>query len=301
MKKVLLVFVLSFSYFCLSVAQDVWPGEGAHWYFDLSPQIGEIVSLEMFSTGDTLINETSCTKINSQFYGTYFPGGPLYSALEEEFYLYFNGDTVFWYFDQDFHPLVCFDLDVGDSWYPIPPDYEGIFETCEVSPVTIESKTTVEYNGELYRSITIEDNYGPEMNYIFWGGTFDERIFWNNTHVPRIHGCYEVIYEYPYELDLRCYQDSELSIFNYDSCVLSDENQIELPSSLVYPNPVISGARLFINEFDLLEIYGLSGQLHASYDGKRNARSIDIRLKPGIYSLVIHQGQKIAYHKLVVK
>lgn len=301
MKKILIALVLSVSCSSFTHAQATWLGEDALWYFDLSPQIGEIVFLEMFSTGDTLINETSCTKINSQFYGTFIPGGPLYPALQEEFYLYFNGDTVFWYFDQAFHPLVCFNLDVGESWYPIPPDYDGIFETCEVNPVTIESKTTVEYNGELYRSITIEDNYGPEMNYIFWGGTFDERILWNNTHVPRIHGCYEVIYEYPYELDLRCYQDSELSIFNYESCVLSNENHMEIPNNPVYPNPIDSGERLYINEFDFVKIYSLSGQLHYTRDGKVNPGYIKIQLRPGIYSLVVHQGQKTGYQKLIVK
>lgn len=259
--KILFIVVAQFCIPSWSLSQDTWPMDNAHWSFDVSPDVFGAEYMEKFVAGDTLIQGQNCTLVKTQYYESLGGNGSLQTSWSHEQYIYFNGDTVFWYYAEQFQPLICFNLEVGDSWYPIPEDYSEIPASCEVQPIVIAAKSEVEYDGVVYRQITLEESLG-DANYIFWNGTFDERIFWTNSDIPQLNGCEEWIAENPFGFELDCYSDIDMSIANAESCFLSTSSNKGLHNAefLVYPNPIRSGESLnFEREILDVVIYSQDG------------------------------------------
>ncbi len=73
-------------------------------------------------TGDTIINGKDCEKLIPIRYefGLVFPNDTAVSLLDIDTlnseYTYLNADTVFYFTDNEFHPLYNFGAQPGDTW-----------------------------------------------------------------------------------------------------------------------------------------------------------------------------------------
>lgn len=258
--------------------------------------------MEKYVIGDTTIQGKDCSIIETQYYDELFTGSPIYTSYNEVNYFHFNGDTVFWFFDGALHPLVCFNLQAGDTWFPIPIDYEGILPSCQLDPIEITEKTTIEYDGIEYRQVTVSPVGDDFSNYLFWGGTYDERIFWRDFDNPRLNGCFDTAIDYPTDLSLRCYSDDELSVQNSaEPCnaPLSATESDRRSELVMYPNPLESGSELKIDRYDFLQIFDTNGKMIMTHHP--NQGRIIPELANGVYTVRIEQGEQVRISKLVVQ
>jgi len=284
-----------------SKSQDFWMNENARWYFDIGTAFTSVY-MEKYVIGDTIIHGKECSIIETQFYDEFFPDSPIYPSFREVNYYHFNGDTVFWFFDEVLHPLVCFNLEVGDTWFPIPTDYEGILPSCQLNPIEITDKTTIEYDGIEYRQVTVSPVGDEFSHYLFWGGTYDERIFWRDFDNPKLNGCFDAAIDYPTDFSLRCYSDDELSVQNNSepcNAPLSITKSGQVSELVMYPNPLESGSELKVEWYEFLQIFDLNGKLvltHASGQGR-----IFPVLAPSVYIVKIARSNGVQRSKLVVR
>lgn len=136
-KKYIIVFflaVLSSAVF----AQNVWPADDAVWYFD-HEECMTFSNLTRYNvSGTEVILDVECTVLHGKLYYLNYA-----ASLEYDWYIYFNGDTLFWLFEGSFYPLLCFNLEVGDTWNPLPVDHPSIDEQCVFSPMEVKEKSMV--------------------------------------------------------------------------------------------------------------------------------------------------------------
>jgi len=300
MRKTIYLFFFVLGIALNGMAQDLWPHENAEWWAEVEYYLFNPSVMHHYVNGDTLIEGEICTKIKSDHYWSYDPESTdLNIHASSERYVYFNGDTLFWLVEDEFYPLLCFNLEVGDSWYPLPQ--EGIEEECNQEPVSIIEKDTVFYNDQPYRRIRIEYFDWEDQPSFYWGGVFDERTFWKNYTYPHYNICGGVAEWLLY--DFRCYNDAEISIndsgepCNAPLSVYS----ISKPSFKVFPNPIRSGEILTMIKVDRASIYTLDGVFvdEIEISGTRIEKT-NIVLPRGIYLLKLQEGNTVAIQRLVV-
>ncbi|HKK40359.1 MAG TPA: hypothetical protein VJ949_13145 [Cryomorphaceae bacterium] len=239
-------------------SQELWPHENAEWWSQITYYLFLPAWEHSYVDGDTLINNVNCTRITSDRYWSYNPNSNDLNlhATDEEF-VYFNGDTLFWWKFDAFYPLVCFNAQVGDSWFPFPQDDSF---GCDYNPVTVESTETVFYNGEPYRKLTISP-YDELTSTFYWGGSFDERTFWREFSYPAYHACGSIVEWFTYTF--RCYNDNQLSINESGGACdapLSVGSLVDQSAFNVYPNPVEPGQQLITEGAQVLSLISLTGQ-----------------------------------------
>jgi hypothetical protein len=296
-RKVLLfpVFILySFS----SLGQDLWPHENAEWWFELGPWLYNPSIEHRYVDGDTLINNVNCTRITSDRYWSYNPNSNDLNlhATNEEF-VYFNGDTLFWWKFDAFYPLLCFNAEPGDSWFPLPENEEL---GCEYNPVTVESTEMVFYNGEPFRQVTISE-FDEQSSTFYWGGSFDERTFWRSFDYPAYNACGSIVEWFTYIF--RCYSDTELWINESGGACnapLSASALVNRSSFHIYPNPIEPGQELKTEGAQVLSIVSLTGQ-RLYFESGKSDYTVPVGLERGVYliELVLPSGDYIRSKLLV--
>lgn len=300
MKSQFLLFPLFLLVSHSSIGQDLWPHENAEWWFELGPWLYSPSIEHRYVDGDTLINNINCTRIITDRYWSYNPNSTdlnLNSSTEE--IVYFNGDTLFWWKFDDFYPLICFNAQVGDSWFPLPQNDEF---GCDYNPVTVENIGTEVYNGQTFRKITMSP-FDEETSTFYWGGTFDERTFWREYGYPAYNACGSIVEWFTFSF--RCYNDDELTIIESDGeCdePLSIDQRIDDEVFFrVYPNPINTGEYINIEGAEIKSIFSLSGQ-KMKFDPSIKRIIIPEGTAPGIYfvELSLPKGG-ISYSKMLIR
>jgi len=215
-----------------------------------------------------------------------------------EEYLHFDGDSLFWWKENEFRLLLCFSCDSGDTWNPLPMN--EVNQDCDSSGFYISQKDSVEYDGIWYRRISIEvDNY--ETSPIFWTGTFDERTFGREAFYPEYNICGSIIEWLSFSF--MCYSDGELSFPEPNtvcsSLLLSSEEPILKGDPTVFPNPLLPGEELMVDRYDILRFFDMNGKLvmsHSSSQGK-----VVPTLPSGIYIIEIERRNAIQRSKVAVR
>jgi len=280
-------------------SQGIWPHENAEWWFELGPWLHNPSIEHRYVDGDTLIDNVSCTRITSDRYWSYNPNSNDLNlhATDEEF-VYFNGDTLFWWKFDAFYPLVCFNAEAGDSWFPLPENEDL---ECEYNPVTVESTETVFYNGEPYRQVTISP-FDEQSSTFHWGGTFDERTFWREFSYPTYNACGSIVEWFTYIF--RCYNDDQLSINESGGACnapLSVRTLLDRSSFNIYPNPVEPGQKLITEGAQVLSVISMAGQ-RLNFEHDMNHMTIPIDLERGVYMLeLLLPSGKTIHSKLLVR
>jgi len=282
-----------------SFGQVLWPHENAEWWFELGPWLYNPSIEHRYVDGDTLIEEVNCTRITSDRYWSYNPNSNDLNlhATDEEF-VYFNGDTLFWWKFDAFYPLICFNAETGDSWFPLPENEDL---GCEYNPVTVESTETVFYNGEPYRQVTISP-FIEQSSTFYWGGSFDERTFYKSYGYPEYNACGSIAEWFTF--NFRCYSDTELSINESGgpcNAPLSVSTVADAISFKVYPNPIEPGEHLVAEGAQVRSLLSLTGQ-KLNFGNEKSDQVVPIDLDKGIYilELVLPSGKTI-YSKLLVR
>jgi hypothetical protein len=216
------------------------------------------------------------------------------TSTELSHYVHFNGDILFWLFEGEFCPLVCFNFEVGDTWHPLPTNHPNIDNECAFSPMQVKEKSLIEYNGIEYRQLVVapELDYPEDWNdpwpHIHWEGVFDERTFGRSNFFPTFNLCSGVVeWDCP---ELRCYNDSELSLnfANGAACNPTGvyiEESISVDNTLFFPNPVHRGEFVQINNSESIRrisVYNLNGK-QIENDLNMNQNTLQIDLPSGYY------------------
>jgi len=303
-----LLFLSCFFLYALNITgQNEWPSADSQWYFHYDCMTWNDISRYQI-TGTELISGIDCSILNRK---TYYMG---YSqSFETQYYLHYNGDTLFWWFEGEFYPLLCFNLEVGDTWHPLPTDHPYIDSDCTFSPMQVKEKSLIEYNGIEYRRLVI----APELDYpeewsdpwphIYWEGVFDERTFGRSNFFPYFNSCNGVVeWECPI---IRCYNDSELSLnfVNGAACnptgVFIEETTL-VDNTLFFPNPVRTGEFVQTNSSEIIRgisVFTLSGK-QVEYDLNLNNTMVQISLPSGYYIIEseLNSGQKVRSKLMVL-
>lgn len=252
---------------------QVWIDEGAVWHYDFW-NLFVVGYYEYTYTQDTLIDGHLCQMIEGEkrtFFDT--PDFDLMSESElSPQFTYVSGDTVFYRNNDEFHVLLNFGAEVGDSWVisTLP------FDVChDTSRVEVLETGFLTIDGEDYRTITIAPTSTSAYGF---SGVFVER-FGNVSAglAPFLHP-----FPYAYECDslsevaivewdfvgFSCFQDNSFSLYNpYDKhCGYYTEiEENESQQISLYPNPAtdfieIKGIANTTQETKY-HIYDLSGHL----------------------------------------
>jgi hypothetical protein len=302
------LFLLCFLLSAINIkAQNEWPSADSQWYFGHDCfTFSDLTRVHVSGTEEILGIE--CTVMHFQLY--YFD---FQAELEWDQFVYYNGDTLFWLFEGEFYPLLCFNLEIGDTWHPLPIDHPNINSGCAFSPMQVKEKSFVEYNGIEYRQLVI----APELDYpedwsdpwphIYWQGVFDERTFGRSNFFPTFNICGGVVeWDCP---EVRCYGDSELSLnfVNGAACNPTGvfiEESVLIDQSLFFPNPVRKGEFVqAINNESIrsVSVFTLSGQ-RVGNGIEINHTSLQINLTSGYYIVEseLTNGQKIRSKLMVL-
>jgi hypothetical protein len=288
-------------------AQNEWPSAESQWYVDYHCMSWNDIS-RFHISGTEIILDVECSVLHEK---TYIQG--FSDSYEFDYFLQFNGDTLFWLFEGEFYPLLCFNLEVGDTWNPLPTDHPSISNQCTFSPMQIKEKSLIEYNGNEYRRLVI----APELDYpeepgepwphIYWSGVFDERTFGSSYFFPFFDSC-DGLTEWSCPA-IRCYNDNEL-ILNYingEACNPTGvfiEESILVDNSLFFPNPVRRGefVKTNINEsIKGISVFTLNGKQIENVS-EMNQTSLQISLLSGYYIIecVLNSGQKVRSKLMVL-
>lgn len=284
-----------------SFAQNLWPHENAEWWMEITNGLYSPALMHHYIDGDTTIAGISCSLLQSdQIYA--YPNDPqnfqTFSAQQE--YLHFNGDTLFWWKDDEFRPLICFNAEVGDSWYPLPPD--GIIPSCDMQPIFVTAVDSVEYNQEWYRRVYIEGDFGGSDPF-YWEGPFDERTFMRGNPYPFYNDCEGVIEWYLYSF--RCYSDDELfiNVSSGDCSAPLSTTAQQVDEIKLYPNPIQSEQMLQVENIDRFTLFSLNGKALQNENLENRKKSeIPINLPAGIYIIKLQSSEGLISHsKLIVQ
>ncbi|MGB6035107.1 MAG: T9SS type A sorting domain-containing protein, partial [Cryomorphaceae bacterium] len=288
------LLLLSLNSFC----QDLWPHDNSEWWSQITYYLFTPAWEHSYVDGDTLIEDKLCTKhTTDRIYA--FPNTPddiqVQSSKTE--YIYFNGDTLFWRYEDFFLPLICFNAEVGDSWYPLPQS--DIDPSCQVEPIMVLEADSVEYNDEWFRRVKVGTTL-EETAPFFWSGYFDERTFGRSFFYPEFNYC-EGIIEW-IQMSFMCYNDSVLSVPDTDEpCGFSLSVDDEIAADVkVYPNPIVPGETITAEGAKAIALISASGKrLHI--ESGINQFEIPNGTPPGIYiiELSLINGD-VTYSKLLV-
>lgn len=293
-------------------SQSEWPAPDAEWYLGhecFSPfDVDHYFVNGQFDT----LNQTY-TRISLERVGVLeYADTTLFITQDGEKYVRFNGDTLFWIFEGTERPLLCFNLEVGDTWNPLPLELPDPDSECTLSSMKVLDKTTVEYNGISYRQLTIgseiplpSETDDPQPH-VVWYGVFDERTFGREQFFPEYNFCGGVVEWNCF--DFRCYSDDEISIqetgnpCDFPISVSIKENFNSSPLE-IFPNPVSTGEKVRFNSqqvFVGIEMFNISGKMISTQSMTAGQKEFNAP-SPGQYIIRFEREDgSFVYTKLLV-
>jgi len=283
-KKVLLLltlfFVMSHSY------AQIWVQPNAVWHYDYWV-VGGMGFVKIEHIGDSVIQNKTTMKLQSTWFnfqmnqfGAWFFTGP---QISDTNYLYADGDTVFYFQNNQFQKLFDFSKTIGDA-YAIGNTSDGEFcnttSTAEVSNVGIDilGYPILTLSSPPTSDLRIE--YG-DYNTRFGGGAF--------LFPQRYYNCDpQVIHDFPI-FTFKCFQDDGM-FYNPsgEDCEYMlthlDLEGLNSESPRIYPNPTSSLLNIQTEqEFVELKLVDIKGKVLLK-ESQNLSKVIDVSFfSPGIY------------------
>jgi hypothetical protein len=292
MKKSLLFI---FSLMSLSsMAQSNWIKGDAVWhykFFNFSmPGSGYI---KVWSAGDTMIQNKVCTKlkaVNHDF-------EPINAQLElTEFVtdymsgiVYYSNDTVYRWYNNEFHVLYDFSGQSGDSW--ILATGNAPFGCNDTSTCIVESVGSINLGGNLYNELQV--NYTAD-SYEFIHGKINTRFGPTQRYLfPLPRPCDSSSVDID-QITFICFQDDSL-YYNptNEACeYYLGLNESTLNTISVFPNPS-SGKIELLSDIPLkkIQVVNVLGTTLKEIEANLTLKEIDLsELPQGTYYLKIENS-----------
>ncbi|MEO9533050.1 MAG: T9SS type A sorting domain-containing protein [Crocinitomicaceae bacterium] len=307
MKKVYAMLLLAMSFSSFS---QVWIDQNATWHYDYWG-VAEEGFFKLEYNQDSLINGENCQVIESyqskfvtDQFGQMHHIGP---TLKSTNFTYVNGDTVFYWKDDQFFTLFDFGASIGDQWQIGSTNSNGDPVCDDSSFVVVVDTGTVIINSNSYRTISLETTAGSSLRF---GGVFVERFGQIGSNYgfhtfPGVETCdTNVITEY-YGITFKCFEDDSFTLYNpsgedceYLLTHLSNE-EIAVQKLASFPNPVSEMLKVQMNGEGVLELYNQIGQV-VIQQNHYNQSVIEMEAVPtGIYLLRLRIGESVYTEKIL--
>ncbi len=310
MKFIFYLFAIIFS--SSTAFGQVWVDSDAQWTYEILDD-GNPGRYEYEYVSDTLIEGHNCQKITGVRQQYFLSGGEweeLPPVTLYENYTYVSGDTIFYYFNDQFFVLYDFGATVGDQWLIADTIHSATALCNDSSFVEVVETGSMDINDVTYRTITLKtlenSSYGLDGLYIERFGFIPDssrfRLF------PFPISCNDSFIIQPWYLQFRCFYDSSFEIYNP-----SGEDCLHTPSTAslpiesdgnrfnMYPNPASNQVNLGTTFSGLITILDQSGRTLKNLD-IQNQSFIDISdLANGTYFVVFSQdGKQVDLQSLVL-
>jgi hypothetical protein len=264
-----LLFIISFS-----INAQTWVQSGATWKYEYTDESFPWIDTTPFThnySEDTLIDGKLCQKFTLTRYQ--IEETTMDSTVQTIGFTYANSDTIFYKHHDRFFVLFNFGAEVGDSWIISDSIEDDVFSNSicgDTSTVTVTNTGIVDYDGNSYRTITIETE--PNSPY-YLEGTFIERFgvlnnfneYTQHTLIfPKadIDHCEEGLIVDWVSSGFDCYYDDNFSFNPSDGCgfYLNTDKKNEIPTLSISPNPTHSSLQIksSINNgtFKIIDAFG---------------------------------------------
>jgi hypothetical protein len=216
-----------------------------------------------------------CQKIEVESYNfiDYGNNALTYSgkSLGETNYTSVSGDTVLYYRNNQFYPLLNFGASLGDSWV-ISVDAPMNVNDSDSSEVIVTKVDSILINNQYFRFIEIEMNTCSKYHY---EGTFVERfglLSSSTSNLFPIEAYYpcpfdSTVFYHPTEYSFKCFKDDSFVLYNpsTEDCeyllnILAVHEHTK-PNWLLYPNPTnqvvqVTGQQISGKELAIFDVLG---------------------------------------------
>lgn len=274
-----------------TIQGQTWIDSGAKWYYDWSGTFPGFDKIEY--VGDTIIQNQNVQKleITSYMFAPLELGGALTNTWSGNQYTYVNGDTVFYFVNDQFHVLYNFAAEIGDRWN-LGVDTNDLL--CGPSLVEVQAKGSSIINGDTLDWISVITLPGSSVGlsgkiYKRFGAT-DDYLF------PTSRNCDpDMIIEF-FTYAFSCFEDDTFPLLNVtenacDYLLHTQISEVGRPDRVVsiFPNP--SSNKLTIRllrpdkKIKSIQVIDFHGRIVNSF----HQEEIDISdLTNGIYFLRIN-------------
>ena len=277
---------------------------GATWYYTkIENNIGSEGYVKVVSERDTTI-EGKASKILSQTY--YKSSGDI--EIRDNFYVYQNGDTVFYWINNAFRVVYIFSLDVGDTMEIYSNEIEYLPNENYSGSIKVDNVDDITINDNVLKRITTSPIDGSIYEY---QGPFIEVI-------GSIYGLFAIdgsIMDNHLEIgSLRCYSDSQIGQYQVSNNIPCDRliNITDIPEAIntnfsVKYSPADETVYFNVSKLELSDkvsvtVYDLMGRKIAKHSFRSDNGHINLsRYLDGVYIIKIITNKKVIYHEKIYK
>lgn len=261
-----------------------WAPVGARWYYNQPTWDPPGVTFRLFeSIGDSIIDGRLCSVVAGRCNCTY--------EMPEVNFLYEEDNRVFIYSSvtETFNLLYDFNLGPGESW-------TIHFDNGDSTQYTVDSVSYFVQGEDSLKVLHLD----PFTSDFELGYTVTEKIGGSSCMYPMLGFCD------PLTLGLRCYEDEELGLIQFDefyACDYTPVEEIALEDIDVFPVPTMDAITISSSfQIRRLVIYDIQGVIQ--YEQGLNADFAEISMaamRPGCYYLQLVGEEGIVYNKMIVK
>ncbi len=287
-----------------AIQGQVWVDQGAVWHYDWS-NISSGGFVKIIYDSDTTIYGKNCQKLvpiififtADQNHNTIFLGTDTLSPK----YTYVNGDTVFYFENNQFFTLYNFNAQPGETW-ELAAD-TNIF-LCSKSFVKVDSVGVIEINSESLRWISVRPLENSTVG--LYGKVVERFGAVENYLFPVERSCDSTIQVEFDWFDFTCFQDNSFALYNVSGLDCEyllgiDENDSKQPTVSVYPNPAYQIINIITNDLkqEIVSIQIIDSKGMEWIISKET--TIDIsNLPQGLYLIMIKlNSNQLIYCKLI--
>lgn len=227
---------------------QIWVHDNAVWHYDFSTGFsGGFIKIE--HTQDTLLDSKNAKMFVSTKYEFAYDQNNVLNLIDNSIidsnYTWVNGDTVFYWQNEQFEILYNFANSLGDSWI-IDHDGETYYECSDTSTVEIINEGTINLSGIDYTSFEL---YSADSSYMKLRGNYNARFGAHSTDFSLFNYLFpissicdpSIIIDFA-SFQFKCFEDDSLSYNpSGEDCEyllthlgISDLNNF---NSKIYPNP----------------------------------------------------------------
>jgi len=299
MKNVICLFFLLFSFAGIS---QVWIDSNAVWNYKILHE-NNPGFYEYHYDQDTIIQGHTCQKITgtrNQWFWNGSDWDPMTPLSLWENYTYVNGDTVFYFFNDQFFMLYNFGANIGDQWMIADTNLYHSGTMCNDSAfVEVIDTGSMFINSTSYRTITLQtlDSSSYALNGLFVErfGFIPDSSRWRMAPFPQ--SCDQNFIIQPWHVDFTCFHDKSFPLYNPsgENCQFVPSilslNDIEPHEIQIYPNPAADMINISMSGKCTVQIFSSDGSevYKASLTG---SETIDITKIPnGVYYVLFAQEE----------
>jgi hypothetical protein len=293
------VFVFFIFLAQLSISQITpWINQGAIWNYRGDGGFAQVYC-QIEYTGDTLFNGRNCQKLMAK-YDTYTASPPI--GLVNTFttgphLTYNNGDTVFYFQNNQFSILYNFASQAGETWN-LGIDTNSNY--CSKSIVVVDSTSIMSINSNNHRILFVSDSTHSSVGI---QGKIIEHIGSSTFLFPTEKICDSIppVVEWVY-YSLICFHDDSVSYYlvpnNLCQSPLTSMNETLLNelSIVAFPNPATNYLKIIFNQQDYysISIFNPIGELMFKTNNNKNKEFTmnGLKLKKGFYFILFENSNR---------